>query len=161
MVEIAAAAELHLMPWPAKVSAKQGALAIGANFSIAATGYSDARLEGAIGRIRARIRRMTGTQWNADGTEHATLAVECRFAGPALPAVGEDEAYVLDVEPTGARLRSETVTGALRGLETFAQLVVAGSQGGFEAPGIHIEDRPRFPWRGLMLDVARHWMPAR
>ena len=31
---------------------------------------------------------------------------------------------------------------------------------GFQVPAVHIEDRPRFPWRGLMMDVSRHWMPV-
>jgi hexosaminidase len=48
--------------------------------------------------------------------------------------------------------------GALHGLETFGQLVTLGKDG-FEVPAVHIEDNPRFPWRGLMLDSARHWMP--
>jgi hypothetical protein len=55
--------------------------------------------------------------------------------------------------------QAATVAGALHGLETFAQLVGPGAEG-FRVPAIHIEDRPRFPWRGLMLDVSRHWMPV-
>ncbi len=48
--------------------------------------------------------------------------------------------------------------GVLRGLETFRQLVVSTPQGP-ELPVVDIEDHPRFPWRGLHLDVSRHWMP--
>ena len=92
----------------------------------------------------------------------ATLRVECAGApsGPGAedPSLGEDESYQLDVAPDGARLQAATVAGALHGLATFAQLVVPGAEG-FQAAAIHIEDRPRFPWRGLMLDVSRHWMP--
>ena len=47
----------------------------------------------------------------------------------------------------------------LRGLETFLQLVEAGPAG-FQVPAVAIEDRPRFPWRGLLIDVARHLMPV-
>jgi hexosaminidase len=84
--------------------------------------------------------------------------VECAARGPETPTLGEDESYTLDVTPTGATLKSPAVAGALHGLETFAQLVVPGAAG-FEAPAVHIEDRPRFPWRGLMIDSSRHWMP--
>ena len=49
--------------------------------------------------------------------------------------------------------------GALHGLETFAQLVQPGASG-FQAPAVRIDDRPRFPWRGLLMDVSRHWMPV-
>ncbi len=48
--------------------------------------------------------------------------------------------------------------GALHGLETFAQLILPGAEG-FEVASVHIEDHPRFPWRGLMIDCSRHWMP--
>jgi hexosaminidase len=43
-------------------------------------------------------------------------------------------------------------------METFSQLIAADADS-FSVPAIQIQDRPRFPWRGLMLDVARHWMP--
>jgi hexosaminidase len=86
------------------------------------------------------------------------LLIDCQSRGNDYPALGEDESYQLDVLSTGARLQARTVTGALRGLETFAQLIGPGLDG-FEVPAVHIEDQPRFPWRGLMLDVARHWMP--
>src|SRR5438270_12328222 len=46
----------------------------------------------------------------------------------------------------------------MRGFETFAQLVTPDDQG-FEVAAVHIEDQPRFPWRGLMIDASRHWMP--
>jgi hexosaminidase len=49
----------------------------------------------------------------------------------------------------------------LRGLETFRQLVVTSARGqqGYEVPALDIQDHPRFPWRGLHLDISRHWMP--
>ena len=48
--------------------------------------------------------------------------------------------------------------GVLRGMATFLQLVDLDSSG-FGVPAVTIEDHPRFAWRGLMLDVARHWIP--
>src|SRR4029077_1994644 len=41
---------------------------------------------------------------------------------------------------------------------TFSQLIAPDADS-FSVPALHIEDRPRFPWRGLSLDVSRHWMP--
>ena len=46
----------------------------------------------------------------------------------------------------------------MRGLETFLQLVQITSDG-FAVPAIAIQDKPRFPWRGLMIDVGRHFIP--
>jgi hexosaminidase len=71
---------------------------------------------------------------------------------------GEDESYTLEVDSQQARLSAPNPLGVLRGLETFLQLVVHDPQG-FAAAAASIKDRPRFPWRGLLIDTARHWMP--
>jgi hexosaminidase len=94
------------------------------------------------------------------GLKDATpkLRIEWAGVGSDYPALGEDESYTLDVTSEGALLKAPTRAGALHGLETFGQLVTLGKDG-FEVPAIHIEDQPRFPWRGLMMDSARHWMP--
>jgi hexosaminidase len=153
------AAPLPLMPLPHKAVLSSGGLAIDSSFRIASTGYSDFRLDAALKRLATRVSRQTGIPLLTTNVRPATLLVECRERGSEYPALGEDESYQLDVATTGARLEAHTVTGILRGLETFAQLIGPGPEG-FEVPSIHIEDQPRFPWRGLMLDVARHWMPT-
>jgi hexosaminidase len=153
------------MPLPVKVETASGHLAVDGSFSVAATGPTDLRLETALNRFAARISRQTGIPMLAArpaDASRATLRVECAGVpsgpGAEYPSLGEDESYQLDVAPGGARLQAATVAGALHGLATFAQLVVPGADG-FQAAAIHIQDRPRFPWRGLMLDVSRHWMP--
>jgi hexosaminidase len=105
------------------------------------------------------VARQTGIPIVTTSVKRVTLLVECRERGNDYPTLGEDESYQLDITTTGARLRANTATGVLHGLETFAQLIGPGPDG-FGVPSIHIEDQPRFAWRGLMLDVARHWMPA-
>ncbi|HEV2445563.1 MAG TPA: family 20 glycosylhydrolase, partial [Candidatus Sulfopaludibacter sp.] len=120
-------------------------------------GYTDARLQSAIDRLAARVFRQTGIIPMSPASP-AVLRVECAAAGPDYPTLGENESYTLDVSTSGAVLKAPTVTGALRGMATFAQLIVPGADG-FEIAAVHIEDRPRFLWRGLMLDVSRHWMP--
>jgi hexosaminidase len=135
--------QLNLMPWPAKVEMGQGSLAIGATLHIALTGYSEPRLENAV----RRLGEITSDR------AAATLAIQCD------QQLGEDESYHLQITPQGASLSAPNPLGVLRGLETFRQLMVSTSQG-LEAPAVDIEDHPRFPWRGLHLDVSRHWMPV-
>jgi hexosaminidase len=78
------------------------------------------------------------------------------------PLAGEvDESYTLDVTIGGkATLEAVSSTGVLRGLETFAQLFYKHSDGQHyyttRAP-VAIDDEPKYPHRGLLLDVARHW----
>jgi len=152
------AAPLQLMPLPRKAVVSSGGLAIDSSFRVATSGYSDFRLEAALKRLAGRVSRQTGIPMLTNTVKPASLLVECRERGNEYPTLGEDESYQLDVSTTSARLQAHSVTGVLRGLETFAQLIGPGPEG-FEVPSIHIEDQPRFPWRGLMLDVSRHWMP--
>jgi hexosaminidase len=151
---------MPLMPAPWKAAAADGRLAITSGFSVAASGYTDARLESAMRRLVARVSRQTGIpiSFSKATAANATLVIECGQRGPEYPTLGEDETYQLDVSAQGSTIKAVTVTGALRGMETFAQLIGPGADG-FEAPAIHVDDKPRFPWRGLMLDVSRHWMP--
>ncbi|MGA2116267.1 MAG: family 20 glycosylhydrolase [Bryobacteraceae bacterium] len=149
-----------LMPLPVKMEPGAGALAIDTHFTAAATGAADPRLVEAIDRLVRMLSRETGIAFAGRGASAgaATLQVECAARAPLYPKLGEDESYQLDVTAEGAHLKAATVDGALRGLATVAQLAMPGPHG-FEIPAVHIEDRPRFPWRGLMLDVSRHWMP--
>jgi hexosaminidase len=94
----------------------------------------------------------------ASDAASATLVVEAKGPGRAIPSVEEDESYTLEVSDTQASLKAATVVGLLRGLETFLQLLDADREGYF-IPSASIEDRPRFPWRGLLIDVSRHFQP--
>lgn len=73
----------------------------------------------------------------------------------------ESEAYRLDVAGNGIRLSASTPAGLSRGAATLWQLLSAqtGQTNSIELAAIHIEDAPRFRWRGAMLDSARHFQP--
>lgn len=66
------------------------------------------------------------------------------------------EAYTLDVNGNGVRIAANDETGLFYGAVTYWQLLTdPASQNG--VPAVHIVDAPRFAWRGLMLDSARHF----
>ena len=158
----AAHAELSLMPQPAHVVPGQGKLKIDQSFRIAFTGYREPRLDRAAARLAQHLEMKTGMPLSRElSADAATASLEISTAGVSSPVqkLGEDESYRLEVTPAHARLSAPNPLGVLRGMETFLQLVEA-DRDGFTAPALEIDDRPRFAWRGLMLDVARHWMPA-
>jgi hexosaminidase len=143
------------------VQAAPGRLPIDANFVVETVGGANARLRPAVQWFLARVWRQTGVVYAPlppAPADARRLVIECA-GGPDYPALGEDESYVLDVSDTGARIQAATAEGAIHGLATFAQLIQPGPDG-FQVAGVHVEDRPRFPWRGLMLDACRHWMPV-
>ena len=153
--------ELNLMPLPAAYQVGEGRLMITSSFSVALTGYREPRLKRAVRDFVDRLSRQSGIPLSAKtgGTAGATLTLHVDHASKEIQKLGEDESYSLNISPTNALLTAPTPLGALHGLETFLQLVEITSDG-FAAPAVAIQDKPRFPWRGLMIDVSRHFMPV-
>lgn len=151
---------LNLMPLPAGAQSGAGSLEVDSSFSVAFTGHTEPRLERAGERFLRQLARQTGLplSFKPSKTSKATLVIQADRASKEIQEVGEDESYVLEVTATGAKLTAPTPLGAMHGLQTFLQLVDV-SPGGFAAPAITIHDQPRFPWRGLMIDSARHFIP--
>ncbi|XP_017261195.3 beta-hexosaminidase subunit alpha [Kryptolebias marmoratus] len=76
------------------------------------------------------------------------------------PKEDSSERYNLSVSAGRAFLSAETVWGALRGLETFSQLVYQDNVGSFFVNKTDIEDFPQFQYRGILLDTSRHYLPV-
>ena len=148
---------LSLMPVPASLSIAPGRMPIDSTFSVSTPSFSDERLKGAIGRMLWRLESRTGLVFSPSNP--GKFVVDVASAGMKVQGIEEDESYTLETTSQRAVLKAPTVVGALRGLETFLQLVDADSAG-FGLPLVQITDRPRFPWRGLLLDVSRHWQPV-
>lgn len=151
---------MNLMPYPSSVQTGSGNLKIDSSFRVALTGYSEPRLERAAERFLRTLHRQTALLIaNKPGeVAQASLVVHTGHASDEVQELGEDETYTLEVTPAGAKLTAPTPLGTLHGFQTFLQLVHI-SRDGFVAPAVSIHDQPRFPWRGLMIDSARHFIP--
>jgi hexosaminidase len=150
---------LNLMPVPASVKFQRDRLAVDSNFRVATRGHSDARLLAGIARFMKRLEGrtvLTLAPALAPDDQTTPLVIHCDGPGKTIPGVGENESYRIDITSRQAMLSAPTVVGALRGLETLLQLLDADRNGYF-LPGVQIDDQPRFPWRGLLIDVARHF----
>ena len=109
----------------------------------------------------------SGVTAGSSGAPLFSLSVEVASENETL-GVGVDESYSLSIETTVGwgsigRLSAQTIWGALHGLESFSQLTIrtAGNPGSvtINSSYVFIEDAPRFPWRGIMIDTSRHWHP--
>ncbi|MBL57125.1 MAG: beta-hexosaminidase [Flavobacteriales bacterium] len=69
-----------------------------------------------------------------------------------------DESYTIQVTPNKISIESPTNIGVYRAMETLLQLVKTNEKGAYIG-ACTITDQPRFPWRGLLIDVCRHWIP--
>jgi len=152
--------QFNIMPLPAKAQLGTGSLRIDGTFSVVLAGYKEARLEAARERFLRSLTHQTGLVFAhppADPTK-AALTVTTDHASKPIQEPGEDESYALEVTPGGAHIRAATPLGAMHGLQTFLQLVSITAEG-FAVPAVSIQDQPRFVWRGLMIDSARHFIP--
>jgi len=147
------------MPLPLHVVQGEGQLKIDGGFSITLEGYKDARLESVRKRFLSTLSRQTGIPYHNESTSgEPTLVVKTAGASDALQSLGENESYHLEITSTHALLTAPNPLGAMHGLQTFLQLVSITPEG-FSAPAVTIDDEPRFPWRGLMIDSGRHFQP--
>src|SRR5688572_1623667 len=152
----------NLMPVPASVTFDNERLAVDQSFKVAIRGHSDDRLRAAVARFIKRLEGRTVLSLApglALDDQMATLIVHCQGPGKEIPALNENESYSIDITSRQALLSAPTVVGAIRGLETVLQLLESDRRGYFLS-GVKLHDQPRFPWRGLLIDVARHFEPV-
>jgi hexosaminidase len=151
---------LPIMPEPAHFTRSQGQFTIDGNFNVSLTGYTEPRLERARKRFLKTLSRETGIPiWHEAQFHTAKFIVETTGPSDKIQQLGENESYHLQITPTEVHLTAPNPLGILHGFQTFLQLVRVGPDG-FSVPAVTIDDQPRFPWRGLMIDVSRHFMPA-
>jgi hexosaminidase len=153
------AEELNLMPEPAHLEQQQGSLSLDRLPRVELAG-GDSRVRVAVDRFTQHLAARTGVPFTrpdlqADST--TLLVIRCGGQGLPTQALSEDESYQLVVNTKSIELTAPNPLGIMHGLETLLQLVESGPQG-WVIPNVRIEDSPRFAWRGLMIDVSRHFM---
>lgn len=100
-------------------------------------------------RVQARVAQLLGQ------LPVGRLAIDVERSVLEEPSLGEDETYRLTRDAGEVHLAAATTWGALHGITTLYQLARTG-----QLPTLQrLDDGPRFPWRGLLIDVARHFMP--
>jgi hexosaminidase len=147
------------MPLPAQIQRNAGSFLVDGSFGVALEGYTEPRLDRAKQRFLKTLTRETGIPlWRTAVQNKPHFFI--KTTGPSQPVqqLGEDESYHLQIAPAEVHLEAATPLGVLRGLQTFLQLV-AVTPDGFSVLAMTIDDKPRFPWRGLMIDSGRHFMP--
>jgi hexosaminidase len=152
-------APLPIMPLPASATPGQGEFVIDGQFGVAFDGFTEPRLNRARERFLDTLTRETGMPFSrVDVDDTAHFKVHTGGPSKVIQQLGEDESYQLTVSPDGVRLAAASPLGVMHGLQTFLQLV-RETPHGFTVPAVTIDDKPRFPWRGLMIDVGRHFIP--
>ena len=151
---------LPIMPLPSHAVQGQGQFLIDGTFGVALQGYTEPRLERAKQRFLVTLSRETGVPlWREAQFNQPSFVIKTGGASDPVQQLGEDESYHLEISTNHVLLSAPNPLGILHGLQTFLQLVRTTPQG-FSVPVVTIDDQPRFPWRGLMIDVSRHFIPV-
>ncbi|KQV57022.1 MULTISPECIES: beta-N-acetylhexosaminidase [unclassified Caulobacter] len=152
---VAATQALPIIPVPAELSRGSGVLVVrsGAVVSVPA---GDAGALWAARLLAAQVKQTRGLDLvvREGGAGQIVLARD--------PSVTAAEGYGLTVTPKGARIAAKDDAGLLYGAMTLAQLLSPDAAFGqpVKVPALTVRDQPRFAWRGIMVDVARHFQPA-
>jgi hexosaminidase len=150
---------LPIMPLPAHVVQGEGEFLIDGHFGISLKGYKEPRLERAQQRFLDMLSHETGIPlWREAIRNQPHFIIQTM--GPSAPVqeLGEDESYHLEISTTDVQLTAANPIGVIRGLQTFLQLVRI-TPSGFSVPVVIIDDQPRFPWRGLLIDSGHRFVP--
>lgn len=171
---------LPLMPYPLKLERQTGALLLAGDqtelhlsFELKladATQNSATDVQYLIQHLQQRLTAQAGLPVLL---QSVTAAVKPRLRLEigtllATPKPGDDESYQLQVTPQQIYLKAKTSTGVLYGMETLSQLLdcpalpttsVTTTATRCQWPAVTIKDQPRFPWRGLLIDSARRFVP--
>ncbi|TCN58986.1 beta-N-acetylhexosaminidase [Flavobacterium circumlabens] len=155
--------QLNLMPWPQSIVLNDGSFTLTKNFKVNITGNPNPRIFGGVTRFLRRLDGRTGIFFEQgfiaklNEVPTAELQINCTKSGKI--ALYEDESYHLDISQNKITINATSDLGALHGLETLLQLLQNNGTS-FYFPNSQISDFPRFTWRGLMIDAARHFQPV-
>jgi hexosaminidase len=145
--------DLPLIPYPTRLERQAGTLSLRGRITVASAPKEPA-LKAASALLCAAVSSELGvaavpSQQPAQAT--LILALDPRLHGA--------ESYKLRITPRQARLTAATSAGLFYGVQTLRQLLFQGRESR-TLPCLRIVDQPRFPWRGMHLDVSRHFFPV-
>ena len=152
--------KFNLMPWPQNITENNSKFLIDSSLTVSIIGKDSGRVHNAATRFLRRLSNRTGVFINEGfpiKTKNGTIAIT--FDRVSKLTIESDETYSLHIEDDIIKIKAKTDVGALRGLETLLQLT-ANDDHKYYFSGVTIKDSPRFVWRGLMIDVARHFQPV-
>ncbi|MGI4833750.1 MAG: beta-N-acetylhexosaminidase [Janthinobacterium lividum] len=147
----AAALGLGLVPLPRSVQTTAGSYALPAKISLYAAGKDAQNVAGLLQEMLAPLGKTVTLTTNRQSAQIRLL--------PAAGAASA-EGYQLVVDKSGAQIEASTGAGLLYGCQTLLQLLPPRAAASASLPYVRISDAPAFGWRGVHLDVSRHFFPV-
>lgn len=153
--------ELNLMPWPKEIKKTNQTFTVTPEFTLYHNSKDEGKVSNAATKFLRRLSNRTGIflKNGFPSTTNKSASLVINFKKVSEPKLGIDESYKLNVGITQITIDAYTDIGAIRGIETLLQLLETNENSSYFS-GVSISDAPRFLWRGLMIDVARHFQPV-
>ena len=150
----------NLMPWPNEIQQNNSSFKINKELTISISGTdTKKRVHNASVNFLRRLSNRTGVFIDTGfPVKNENASIEINFKSISKLTTESDESYSLNVNKNKVVINAKTDVGVLRAIETLLQLVNY-NKSGYYFEGVSINDSPRFVWRGLMIDVARHFQP--
>ncbi|MFA5010459.1 MAG: family 20 glycosylhydrolase [Ignavibacteria bacterium] len=147
----------YLVPYPQSLSLEgKGEFILNNGYIIEYTGVKSQKLLDYVQRKDDDIKSLL-LAWTNKDNSGVKPVIEIKCSSEVGPDVNTDESYTLEVKSDRIIISALTDIGAMRGVETLLQLIQTGENHVF-IPCLKIVDSPRFQWRGLMMDVCRHFI---
>ena len=159
---------LNVMPLPAEVRLEEGDLDVSGGFKIDMSTLpflKDKNADGPNSLIQSwndpylynSLNRFTDLSSSTSQGSEIPLNIDCTECGNTDIVFPVNESYELKITSNGVTIKADNRTGIIRGSETLSQLIYWNENQYFIPKGT-IKDSPRYSWRGLMVDVCRHWI---
>lgn len=149
----AAKSNLHLMPYPHSITLEKGTFNASMPLRVYLPNLSKHRNQYLKRQLRDTFNNIRFTQ----KISRADIIFEITGTSALHPSINQNESYQLAVTPKGIKIHAAQYWGINYALQTLRQLA---HQFPSQIPAMIINDTPRFAWRGLMIDSARHFMPT-
>ncbi|MEP2057008.1 MAG: family 20 glycosylhydrolase [Maribacter litoralis] len=148
-------AKITMMPLPTELELGDENFEIAIDFGFSIKGVNNEKITKGLDRFFVQLAELT--QMPLQKQEGIDLEINSTNATEKYPSKDDDESYALKISNKEIVLSAATDTGVLYGLESLLQLAKI-ENGKWVFPELELKDNPRYPWRGLMIDVARHWI---
>lgn len=147
------AGNIKIVPRPAVAETQKGYFRLTVNTPVIIRENNDTLLSAAT-VFNGQMQKHTGMRFEikASGKKNGSINIYTD------PSIGNEEAYVLEIKKNRIDVTGASPKGVFYALQSLRQMVpVEKGMSGYDIPAVIINDSPAFPYRGVMLDVVRHF----
>lgn len=150
---LSAQQKVNIIPKPVNLVIQEGNFSIDGNTSVRFD-KKNSELQAIAKFLAAYINTVSGNELRMNNKKAAKI-IDLKIENTAN--IG-DEGYVLNVSPSAITIRANTKAGIFYGLQSIIQtLPQVRTNAALVVPCMQVTDYPRFKWRGMHLDVSRHF----